>query len=85
MLVRVAAAGLKLYPDKCHFMSWKVEFHGHKLGREGTGTLEDKVHTIRDWPTLTDLRQLKSFLRLAFYFRRFVRGFLCIGAPLFRL
>lgn len=66
-------------------MRREVEFLGHKLGREGIGTLEDKINTIRDWPTPTDLRQLKSFLGLASYYRRFLKGFLCIGAPLFRL
>lgn len=49
------------------------------MGREGIGTLKDKIHTIRD------LRQLKSFLGLAYYYKRFVRGFLCIGVALFHL
>lgn len=65
------------------WMRQEVEFLGHKLGREGIGILEDKINTIRDWPTPTDLRQLKSFLWLASYSLRFVRGFSCIGVPLF--
>ncbi len=85
VLERVAAAGLKLHPDKCHIMRREVEFIGHKLGKDGIGTLEEKINTIRDWPTPTDQRQLKSFLGLASYYRRFLKGFSCIGAPLFCL
>ena len=85
VLERVAAAGLKLHPDKCHFLRREVTFLGHKVGGEGISTMEDKVQAIQDWPTPTDTRQLKSFLGLASYYRRFVRGFSCVAASLFRL
>lgn len=52
-------------------------------GWESIGTLEDKIHIIRDWPAPADLKQLKSFLRLASYKRRIVKGFSCIAASLF--
>ncbi|KAG7496361.1 hypothetical protein JOB18_017623 [Solea senegalensis] len=70
VLGRVAAAGLKLHPDKCHFLRREVEFLWHKLGQEGIGTLEEKISAIRDWPTPADQTQLKSFLGLASYYRR---------------
>eukprot|EP00063_Salmo_salar_P080830 XP_014055665.1 PREDICTED: uncharacterized protein LOC106604999 [Salmo salar] len=79
------AAGLKLHPEKCHFMRRKVSFLGHRVGKEGISTMEDKVGAIRDWPTLTDQHQLKSFLGLASYYRRFVRDFSSVAAPLNRL
>lgn len=85
VLERVAAAGLKLHPEKCHFMRREVSFLGHRVGKEGTSTMEDKVGAVRDWPTPTDQRQLKSFLGLASYYRRFVRGFSSVAAPLNRL
>lgn len=65
-------AGLELHPEKCHFIQRVVEFLGHRVSGG-----------IRDWPTPNDQSQLKSFLGLASYYRRFVKG--CIAAPLFCL
>jgi hypothetical protein len=41
VLERVAAAGLKLHPDKCHFLRREVTFLGHRVGGEGISTMED--------------------------------------------
>jgi len=68
VLERVAVAGLKLHPDKCHFLRREVTFLGHKVGVGGISTMEDKVKVVHDWPTPTDNRQLKSFLCLASYY-----------------
>ena len=85
VLERIAAAGLKLHPEKCHFMQREVSFLGHRLGRDGIGTMDEKVRAVKDWPTPTGQQQLKSFLGLVSYYRRFVRGFSCVATPLFRL
>ncbi len=61
VLGRIAGAGLRLHPEKCHFMRREVEFLGHKVSGEGISTLEEKVGTIRDWPVPKDQTELKSF------------------------
>ncbi|KAJ8389511.1 hypothetical protein AAFF_G00119010 [Aldrovandia affinis] len=71
VLGRIAEAGLKLHPDKCHFMRREVEFLGHKLTGEGISTQEEKIRAIKEWPTPTDKEQLESFVGLASYYRRF--------------
>ena len=77
----IQAAGLKLHPEKCHFMHREVQF----LGGEGIGTMEAKVQAVADWPTPANQKQLKSFLGLASYYRKFVQGFSCLAAPLYQL
>ncbi|CAI5686581.1 unnamed protein product [Oreochromis niloticus] len=85
VLERVLAAGLKLNPRKCCLMRREVAFLGHRLGAGGVGTMDDKIQAVKDWPTPRSVQELKSFLGLASYYRRFVRGFSCIATPLFHL
>ncbi|KAK9526407.1 hypothetical protein VZT92_015108 [Zoarces viviparus] len=66
-------------------MQREVTFLGHKLGGGGVSTMDEKVQTVKDWPTPSTVRDLKSFLGLASYYRKFVRGFSCIAARLFHL
>lgn len=85
VLERIRVAGLKLHPQKCCFMRSEVSFLGHRIGEGGVSTMDDKVQTVKDWPVPSCVSDLKSFLGLASYYRRFVKGFSCIAAPLFHL
>ncbi|KAL0188675.1 hypothetical protein M9458_015774, partial [Cirrhinus mrigala] len=85
VLEKIRSAGLKLHPNKCSLLSREVTFLGHRIGSEGIGTAEDKVRAVREWPVPANQRELKSFLGLASYYRKFVRGFSCIAAPLYKL
>jgi len=63
----------------------EVEFLGHYVGRNGLRVMEDKIESVRDWPVPTSMRELRAFLGLAGYYRRFVRGFSEIALPLTEL
>jgi hypothetical protein len=60
----------------------EVEFLGHYVGRNGLRVMEDKIDSIREWPVPTTIRELRAFLGLAGYYRRFVKGFSEIALPL---
>ncbi|KAL7841975.1 hypothetical protein SRHO_G00236640 [Serrasalmus rhombeus] len=60
---------LQKIADKCCFMRRELEFLGHRIGGEGISTMEEKVQVVQDWPTPSNLRELKSFIGLASYYR----------------
>jgi transposase InsO family protein len=77
----------KLYAklSKCIFGQNQVEYLGHVIGAEGIKTASDKVATIREWPDLKDVRDVRAFLGLAGYYRRFIFRFAEIARPLTKL
>jgi hypothetical protein len=74
----------KLYAklNKCEFGKTILAFLGHVIGADGIRMDPDKVQAIVDWPAPTTVTQLQSFLGLANYYRRFVKGYSKIAAPL---
>ncbi|UYV84885.1 K02A2.6-like, partial [Cordylochernes scorpioides] len=82
---RLEAANLKLSPKKCKLFKKEVAYLGHIISAEGVQTDPKKTETVRMWPTPKDLTQLRSFLGLCTYYRRFIPGFSNIARPLHRL
>ncbi|KAI3457182.1 hypothetical protein Pfo_013845 [Paulownia fortunei] len=67
---------------KCTFCTDKLVFLGFVVSAKGVEVDEEKVNAIQDWPTPTIINQVRSFHGLASFYRRFVRDFSSIAAPL---
>ena len=79
---RLREANVKLNPKKCSFVKPIVKYLGHVVTPDGISPDSDKVRVVQDFPTPTNLKQLRTFLGLANYYRRFIRGFSHIARPL---
>ncbi|GES72730.1 retroviral-like aspartic protease 1 [Rhizophagus clarus] len=82
---RLAQAGLKLSPEKCFFFKDEIPFLGHVVSRHGIQTDPEKLRVIKEFPIPKDLTQLRGFIALASYYRKFVKNFSRIVEPLNRL
>ena len=82
---RLSAAGLTLRGKKCHIGMAKVNYLGHVFSAAGMEPDPQKVTAVQDWTTPTNVSDLRSFLGLASYYRRYIPRFADIAAPLHRL
>jgi hypothetical protein len=82
---RLRKHNLKLQPDKCEFLRKEVIFLGHKISEQRVEPDDRKVEAIKNFPNPKTAKQLKSFLGLAGYYRRFIPQFSKIATPLHKL
>ena len=71
--------------SKCQFWLDSVAFLGHIVSTEGVSVDPQKVEAILNWKPPTSVTEIRSFLGLAEYYRKFVEGFSKIATPLTRL
>ncbi|KAE8914609.1 hypothetical protein PF003_g1831 [Phytophthora fragariae] len=85
VLERLAEADLTLKLKKCVFATRRMEYLGHELSSDGVRPLERLVSAVREFPQPRDDVEVKRFVHLAGYYRRFIEGFGAIMAPMTKL
>ncbi len=81
----IREANLKLKPTKCCLMQAQVPFLRHIVSRQGVGMDPDKTEAIEQWPTPTSVKDIRAFLGLASYYRRYIPSFSPVAASLTNL
>jgi hypothetical protein len=71
--------------DKCEFWLKKVIFLGHVISAGGIFVDLKKVEVVLKWERLANVTEIRSFLGLMGYCRRFIEGFSIIASPLTKL
>ena len=68
--------------SKCEFGMTKMLYLGHIIGVDGVRVHEEKIRAIRDWPEPKNVTELRGFVGIYTYYRKFVKGFSQLAAPL---
>ncbi len=82
VIQRIQDAGLKLNPNKCRFIREEVEYLGHLITPQGLKTNSRLTTAIAEFPRPRNLSEVRRFLGLSSYYRRFVANFSKTASPL---
>ncbi|GJQ86387.1 hypothetical protein Trydic_g8477, partial [Trypoxylus dichotomus] len=82
---RLAMYNFKIQPDKCEFLRKEVMYLGHLITENGVKPDPSKVEAVQQYPQPKSQNDIRSFLGLAGYYRRFISDFSKIAQPLTKL
>ena len=85
IFTRLKAAGLKLKLEKCCFFKKHIQYLGHLISADGIQPLPEKLENIAKMPAPRNPKEVKQFLRLVGYYRKFVPRFADISRVLTHL
>ena len=71
--------------SKCDFYKDKIQYLGHAISQEGISVDPDKIKAIIDWPVPKDVTDVRSFMGITGYCRKFTEGFSRIANPIISL
>lgn len=79
---RLKESNFKIQTDKSEFLHKEIEFLGHIVSTEGIKPNPSKIQTIKDFPIPKTQKEIKSFLGLVGYYRKFIKDFARIVKPM---
>jgi len=82
ILDKLREVGLKVKPSKYVLFKTEIQYLGHIVSAAGVNTMPDKIQALKDWPTPHCIMDVRAFLGLASYYRKFVKGFATTVEPL---
>jgi len=85
VLRRLKENDLFVKPEKYKWKVREVEFLGVVIGPKGVEIQKEKIEGVLNWPALRNIKEVQKFLGLANYYRRFIKDFARIAAPLHML
>jgi hypothetical protein len=85
VLYRLREVNLKLNPNKCCFAKKAITFLGHMVSKEGIQPDPGKIQAVLHFPPPRNVTNVKSFMGLTGYYRKYVKGYSTVAGPLFAL
>lgn len=85
VFAKLQNVNLTVQLSKCNFVVDEVNYLGHVITKKGVEPDPSKISAVRDFPVPKTVKDVRSFLGLAGYYRRFIDGFAAMGKPLFEL
>jgi len=83
--VRIQEAGLRLKPEKCLFATQRIDYLGHTLTSLGVQPNDRNMKAVTDFPTPGDLKEVRSFVGMANFYRRHIPKMAHLSRPLTEL
>ena len=71
--------------SKCSFAQQEISYLGHVISSKGVATDPSKIVAVQNWPTHVNVKEVRGFLGLSGYYRKFIKHYGLISKPLTEL